>query len=297
LPAESDTLSIRGLRSLDVDPRSTCLPYDGDPILAWVKVPTGDAPQLPREIHLLVASLAKRLGRDVASDELFLLALLELPEGAPARSALEAERVTSARALAEVRTAGDKASNASEGLVFPPAYNSLLGRAQAFAATLGDGMITPEHALLALIWDPSSGSSQVLWRLGIERERIVERLASQGVPTPRASIPDQREVEMGKQVWFDRSEVSTVLQTIGRRIEPGTRWGFNYESERAWVWAEAHVDLRSLVDEALPGPRKNGWTRRGPSSRWALPSPSAYACLADPRRSRRLFDGGEVHGC
>jgi hypothetical protein len=30
---------------------------------------------------VLVASLAKRLGRDVASDELFLLALLELPEG------------------------------------------------------------------------------------------------------------------------------------------------------------------------------------------------------------------------
>jgi ATP-dependent Clp protease ATP-binding subunit ClpA len=224
-----------------------------------VKVPTGDAPQLPREIHVLVASLAKRLGREVASDELFLLALLELPEGVPARSALEAEKVTSDRALAEVRTAGDKASKASEShVVFPPAYNSLLGRAQAFAATLGDGMITPEHVLLALIWDPSSGSSQLLWRLGIERERIVERLASQGMPTPRASIPDQREVEMGKQVWFDRSQLSTVLQTIGRRIEPGTRWGFNYEGERAWVWAEAHVELRSLVDEALSGARKNG---------------------------------------
>jgi ATP-dependent Clp protease ATP-binding subunit ClpA len=223
-----------------------------------VKRPTGDTPQLPREIHTLVASLAKRLGRDVASDELFLLALLELPEGVPARSALEAEKVTSDRALTEVRTAGDRASKAFEGLVFPPAYNSLLGRAQGFAATLGDGMITPEHVLLALIWDPSSGSSQLLWRLGIERERIVERLASEGIPTPRASIPDQREVEMGKQVWFDRSEVSTVLQTIGRRIEPGTRWGFNYEGERAWVWAEAHVDLRSLVDETLSGPRKNG---------------------------------------
>jgi ATP-dependent Clp protease ATP-binding subunit ClpA len=223
-----------------------------------VKTPTGDAPQLPREIHALVASLAKRLGRDVASDELFLLALLELPEGAPARSALEAERVTSDRALAEVRTAGDGASKASAGLLFPPAFNSLLGRAQAFAATLGEGMITPEHVLLALIWDPSSGSSQLLWRLGIERERIVERLASEGIPTPRASIPDQREVEMGQQVWFDRSEVSTVLHAIGRRIEPGTRWGFNYEGERAWVWAEAHVDLRSLVGEALSGSRKSG---------------------------------------
>ena len=82
-----------------------------------MKEPTGDAPQLPRDVSALVASLAKRLGRDVASDELFLLALLELPEGIPARSALEAEKVTSDRALAEVRTAGDRASKASERLV------------------------------------------------------------------------------------------------------------------------------------------------------------------------------------
>jgi ATP-dependent Clp protease ATP-binding subunit ClpA len=223
-----------------------------------MKGPTGDAPQLPRDIHGLVVTLAKRLGRSVASDQLFLVALLQLPEGTPARSALEAENVTSDRALAEVRTAGDKASNASEGLLYPPAFNSLLGRAQAFAATLGDGMIAPEYVLLGLIWDPSSGSSQLLWRLGVERERVVERLASQGIPTPRASIPEQREVEMGEQVWFDRSEVSTVLRTLGRRIEPGTTWGFNYEGERAWAWAEAHVDLRSLVDQALSETPKNG---------------------------------------
>ena len=107
---------------------------------------------MPREIHSLVASIAQRLGRDVAGDDLFLLALMELPDDVPARSALEAEGVTWDRVLAEV---GDKASDTFQGLLFPPAYNALLGRSQAFAATLGDGAITPEHILLALIWEPT----------------------------------------------------------------------------------------------------------------------------------------------
>lgn len=215
-----------------------------------MKVSAGEATQLPREIHSLVASIAQRLGRDVAGDDLFLLALLELHRDVPARSALEAEGVTGDQALAEVRAGGDKASDAFEGLLFPPAFNALLGRAQAFAATLGDGAITPEHVLLALIWDPTSGSSQLLWRLGVQRERIIERLAREGIPTPEAPIPKQREIEMGERVWFDRSDVAKVLQGLGRRIHPGTRWGFNYEGDRAWVWAEAHVDLKALVDEA-----------------------------------------------
>jgi hypothetical protein len=215
-----------------------------------VKRPAGEAPQLPRQIHSLVASIAQRLGRDVAGDDLFLLALLELPEDVPARSALEAEGVTGDRALAEVRTGGDRASDSFQGLLFPPAFNALLGRAQAFAATLGDGAITPEHVLLGLIWDPTSGSSQLLWRLGAQRERIVERLAREGIPTPEAPIPKQREIEMGERVWFDRSDVATILQSLGRRIHPGTQWGFNYEGDRAWVWADAHVDLKTLVDEA-----------------------------------------------
>lgn len=220
-----------------------------------VKVPAGQAPQMPREIHSLVASIAQRLGRDVAGDDLFLLALMELPDDVLARSALEAEGVTRDRVLAEVRTGGDKASDTFQGLLFPPAYNALLGRSQAFAATLGDGAITPEHVLLALIWEPTSGSSQLLWRLGVQRERIVERLRRQGIPVPETAVPGQREIEMGERVWFDRTDVAKVLQGLGKRISPGTRWGFNYEGDRAWAWAEAHVDLNALVDEARSAAR------------------------------------------
>jgi hypothetical protein len=66
-----------------------------------------------------------------------------------------------------------------------PAFNAMLGRAQAFAATLGDGTITHEHVLLALIWDPTDQASQRIWRLGVSRERLVERLAEEGEDEPR----------------------------------------------------------------------------------------------------------------
>jgi hypothetical protein len=55
---------------------------------------------------------------------------------------------------------------------------------------------------------------------------------------------------MGERVWFDRSDVARVLQDLSKRIRPGTRWGFNHEGDRAWVWAEAHVDVKALVDGA-----------------------------------------------
>jgi ATP-dependent Clp protease ATP-binding subunit ClpA len=210
---------------------------------------TGEVPHLPHEIQAHVFAIAQRFGRNVAGDDLFLLSLLELADDVPARAALEAEGVTLDRASAEVRTEGDEASELLEGLSFPPAFNAMLGRAQAFAATLGDGTIMPEHVLLAAIWDPSSGSSQLLWRLGVRRERIVERLRDRGIPVPDTAIPEQREIEMGERVWFDRPELSTILRGLGERLPPGTRWGFNEEGDRAWVWAEAHIDLDALVED------------------------------------------------
>lgn len=216
-----------------------------------MKSVVGDAPQLPKEVHSTVFSIAKRLGRNVAGDDLFLLALLELSAESPARAALEAEGVNGQRVLEEVHTSGDEGSDEFGGLSFPPAFNAMQGRSQAFAATLGDGAITPEHVLLALLWDPSSLTSQLLWRLGVRRERIVERLAELGVPIPTTPIPPQREIEVGEQVWFEREHAMDVVHFLGKRIPPGTHWGFNYADDRAWVHAEAHVELEALVAEAL----------------------------------------------
>jgi hypothetical protein len=54
-------------------------------------------------------------------------------------------------------------------------------------------------------------------------------------------------------VWFDRTEVRSVVDYLRARIPPGTRWGFNYADDRAWAIAEAQVDLPALVSAAIGG--------------------------------------------
>lgn len=194
---------------------------------------------------------ATELHRSVAGDDLFLLALAGLDGDPPARRALEAEDVTAGRILEAIRTSGDDHADPPRWLHYSPAYYTIHGLAQGMAATLGEGTITPEHVLLALLWEPQSHSSQLLWRLGVSRERVVDRLAQLGVAVPRNPLPPQEEVEWGDAVWFDRAQTSRVLDHVRLHVPPHIDWGFNYEGDRAWVHAEASVDLESLVAEAL----------------------------------------------
>lgn len=216
-----------------------------------VRGPAGECRPIPGEVMQGVASAAVRLRRQVAGDDLFLLALTELSGNPAARRALEAEGVDAGRLSTEIRTGGDGPPDPDAGVTFSPAYYLMHGRAEGFAAALGDGTITPEHILIALLWDPVDASSQLLWRLGVSRERIVERLRDLGVALPLAQLPAQREIETGERVWFDRDDVRTVLDHLRLNIPPETRWGFNYEGDRAWASAETSVDLSALVERAL----------------------------------------------
>ena len=201
-----------------------------------------------------MTDIANRLDRDVAGDDLFLLALLELPPGTVARRVLEAAGATTERVAAEIRTEGDGPAIERHGVSLPPAFNSMEGRAVAFAASLGDGAMTPEFVLLALIWDPVSQASQLLWRLGVSRERLMDGLRAEGVPLPSAPLPEQDEIEVGERVWFDRADLSRVIDRLRKDVPAGTHWGFNYEADRAWVMAESHVDLEAVVARALAEP-------------------------------------------
>lgn len=211
----------------------------------------GPNPGFPRRVLDAVSAHAKELGRGVASDDLFLLALTGVDASRPARCALEQEGIDADLLLTKIRTGGDRASDAPRALMFAPAYYSVQGRAQGFAAALGTGKITPEAVLLAVLWDPNSHSSQLLWRLGVKRERIVERLRDLGVAVPPAPVPPQHPVEYGEKVWFERRDVGPVIRQLQQHIPPGTRWGFNYEEDRAWAFAEASVDLEELVNTAV----------------------------------------------
>jgi hypothetical protein len=216
-----------------------------------VKSVWGNRPQLPRRIRDAVVTHARELGRGFATDDLFLLALAGLDEAQAARRALAEEGVDAARVLAEIRVSGDQPSDPPRGMTFAPAYYVMEGRAEGFAAALGHVSITPEDVLLSLIWDPVSQASQLLWRLGVSRESIVERLRRFGVGVPAAPLPVQEPIEYGEKVWFDRSDVARVLDHVRLNIPPGTRWGFNYADDRAWAFTEASVDLETLVKAAL----------------------------------------------
>jgi hypothetical protein len=184
-------------------------------------------------------------------DEFFLLGVLDLDAERPARRALESEGLNAVRLLEAIRASGDDSVAEPGWLTYSPACYLLFGRAQGFAAALGEGPMTPEHVLLALLWDPQSTSSRLLWRLGVQRGRVLERLRDLGVAVPSAPLPPQHEIEWGEPVWFDRDKVTSVLDHVRLHLPPDTKWGFNYKDDRAWVRAEASVELQTLVDGAI----------------------------------------------
>lgn len=208
--------------------------------------------RLPARVEKIVTDLGIELRRTVLGDDLFLLALTRLDESSPARQVLEAEGVTGDVLLANIRTGGDGGASLKQGMTYAPAYYSMYGRADGFAASLGDGTITPEHVLLALLWGGHGAGTDLLWRLGASREALVEGLRARGVPVPAAPLPAQREMDLGERVWVDRDQLQAVIDQIRATVPPGTHWGFNYEGDRAWISSESHVDLEALVAEALP---------------------------------------------
>ncbi|HWI03123.1 MAG TPA: hypothetical protein VNT52_04740, partial [Acidimicrobiales bacterium] len=103
-----------------------------------VRTVMGDDHPLPAAIERGVFHLAVELGRQVASDDLFLLALTRLGPDSPARQALDAAGVTAGVLLANIRAGGDGVPASGDGLTYSPAYYGMRGRAEAFAAALGD---------------------------------------------------------------------------------------------------------------------------------------------------------------
>lgn len=207
----------------------------------------GDIPGISRTLLDAVVQAAAELGRDVLSDDLFLLALARLDVTEPARRVLAAEGVDVQRLLPELRAGSDGSAEAVGDFRFPPAHYMMLGRAQGFAAALGDGRVLAQHVLLAAIWDPMSASSHVVRRLGAQRERIVARLQELGALVPAAAPPAERPVEFGEPVGFRREDTSKVIQHARRSLPAGTEWTVGGDDERGWIRAEAHVDVEPLV--------------------------------------------------
>ena len=212
--------------------------------------------RLPEDVHRAATAHALRLNGGVVGNDLFLLAVAGLDGSPPARRALELEGAGADRLRTGVLVSGEAAPGPG-ALIFPPACYALSGRAQGLAAALGDGTITPEHVLLALLWDPMGLSAGLLRRLGVSRAGVVARLASLGVPVPAAPVPVDDVVEMGERVWFERAQLRSVLHALGQRLG-GVRWAWNIDGDRAWAQAEVGVDVAAAVETALAGDRNGG---------------------------------------
>ena len=210
---------------------------------------------MPRAIEQRAWALARETGHPVVSAELFLVAIAERPEGTPARAVLASFGLDPERLMREIeahwRAGPDPGPDTGRSLGYSPQMYRIIGMATGLAASLGDGQISPEQFLIALVWDAHSGANWVLRRVGVSREDIIEGLRSLGVVVPRAALPPDLEVTWGETVVLDQEDLGRVFHELEKRLLPDKLFCFNGEGGRISVTAEEGVDLRALVDEIL----------------------------------------------
>ena len=137
-----------------------------------------------------------------------------------------------------------------------PAAYTLMGRSEGFAAAAGSIRVEPEHVLLALLWDPESVQSSMLRDVGARGAEVQHVLGRLGVDVPPVDPPSADERPWGERVWVPTDQFGRVLSSVMARLPEGSRFGFNFTADgRAWMRADAHVDLQAIVDELqrVPG--------------------------------------------
>ena len=108
-----------------------------------------------------------------------------------------------------------------------------MARAEGLAIGLGARTMTPEHVLLAILWDPALWLNRLLERAGATPARLLEELGRLGVPTPRGLPPKRR--SWGPFVTVSRDEFERVAADLSRA---GTLSRFRYEGEEVLLSVE-----------------------------------------------------------
>jgi hypothetical protein len=206
-------------------------------------------------VNLLVCaeSEARRLNHGVATDGHLLLALLRSEPG-PAQEALHA--VGYRAEDCEVRLSALLQRESAPGFTtFSPRMYVLQGRAEAFAASFGAAVVTPEHALLAMMWD----DHPTVWqRDGADvRPEVLALLRSRGVSVPETLPPALAPGWTQRVALADPADWRRVCDHL-QAIAPG-HWGTNPlnpgpDSVSTFV-ASAYIDLLAET-EGLLGPGK-----------------------------------------
>jgi hypothetical protein len=136
-------------------------------------------------------------------------------------------------------------------ITFPPIMYTLKGRVEAFAGALGDGHPTPEHALLALMWDTHPVVGSVA---GTDvRPSVLERLAAAGHALPHIEPPPLAPAWTQRVVLDDARDADVVLKHLVNIDLEGWGWNVNKRGTR-WFVAPPHIDLLALIEQVIgPG--------------------------------------------
>lgn len=128
-----------------------------------------------------------------------------------------------------------------------------LDLADRVAYARGDSTTGLDHLLLGMLWERDSAASQVCKALGVEYEDCYHALY--GAPPPEGLTPPPYvDPNLGERVHIAGADLPAVLAHLDAVLPPGHRYGFNFESDdrdRAWIAADARVDLPALIHDAL----------------------------------------------
>ncbi len=206
----------------------------------------------------LMAALSEAvaLGHRHAGLPHVVLALLDERRPSVARDALLAAGVTPEFvATFGVETYGSVSHDPQDqaGAVAEPLWHETAGRAQGFAAGIGERVVRPEHVLLALLWQPRPTWFEGLLRAaGTSREALVDDLASRGVTVPEVPLPPLPP-RMTQAARFPRAHLQEVTRALRVRA-PQLHWGIGSDRDddtRMVVLAASDVDLVAVLDEVV----------------------------------------------
>jgi hypothetical protein len=195
---------------------------------------------------------AEALGYGVVGPEEFILAILA-GANSPARTTLEYFGITHDALAGAVSTALAEADppldpRDRDASTTNPAAHELMGRAEGIAVGFGAPAVTPEHVLIAFVWDDSGALGA--W-FEVPRESVLEQLAQLGVRVPDGPLPPPPPPS-GPRIFIPYDESDAIIGELLTRLPADSRFGCNHdEKSRAWVVARAEVDLAAYVAEVL----------------------------------------------
>ena len=163
-------------------------------------------------LHELAWREAKRLRSTVIGPEEYLLAILhpEMSRSIAAQSLRDCG--ITREAIAEL--CRHHATNEIDGgPQLNPAGYRLVASAEGIAAGLGASQVTPEHVLLAFLWDPDRSALQ-LKQFGSSREQVRARLAERGVDLPQPELPSPDPRRWGTKIDVPLDELWILLREL-----------------------------------------------------------------------------------